>query len=168
MRDCCINAYLAVMQHCDSFSWQAQTVHSTSITVHSCSLAYAYFSMTGTQVCQLFESELSGGTTNLAGVVAWTDNRGAIQSANSSAALGVNSGNSNPTYCVDRTSIVEYPRSYTAFDATTGANLPSSISAVYFNTSTTDRSGRAWDTPDGSYRYYNASTGYYTQYSTTP
>jgi len=152
----------------DMTSNKAQTMHRTSMTVHSCSLAYAhgYASMTGTQVCQLMESQLSG--QNLAGVVAWTDNRGAIQSANSSAALGVNNGNSNPTYCVDRTSIVEYPRSYTAFDATTGAYLPSSISALYFNTSATDRGGRAWDTLDGSYWYYNASTGYHTQYSTNP
>jgi hypothetical protein len=153
---------------------KAQTTESTTMALNpGCTLAQGGRTRRrskgkgggGTNACSEMADSFQKQAKNVAGVVAFNDNQAAIQTAKSTALLGVSQGSKTPNFCLDRKSSVEYARDYLLFDGSTGeaAKWPSDAgtyySAYYWNTTKTDRSGVPWN----EYRYWwsGGSSTYY-------
>ena len=85
-----------------------------------------------------------------AAMMAFNDDKAGIQTADSTAELGVSTGSAIPQVCMDRKGSAKvYPMNYNLYVAETGelwqpANPMGQVTLYNFNTSTTDQNGNIW------------------------
>ena len=89
---------LKAATHASSVAGQAQTLRSGINKVENCDLKY-----NGQDACGHMRRSIADSLSRYkAALLAYDDSRSAIQTANSTALLGVSQGDKTPTYCLDR------------------------------------------------------------------
>jgi len=112
----------------------------------------AHCGATTEQCAQMSVSMAAQMSKKQAAMMAFDDNKAGIQTNETTATLGVSSGNTAPQTCLDRGNTAGtkvYPMNYNLFDATTGElwhppNPNGHVSLYNYNTTTTDQNGKLW------------------------
>ena len=151
----------AVMETGTSGSGKAQTRRVGVFALTNCTAGDVH--PQGAQMCsQIAAQQEASMSKQQAAMMAFDDNKAAIQTANSTANLGVNTGDTIPQHCLNRAGNAKlYPFNYKLFDPTTGevwvAPTPGGESCWYLtNSSLYDVNGKPW----GSLEYPLWNAGY--------
>jgi len=138
------SAVMAVTAGSTTGAGKAQTTRIGTFNMTHCGATTGQCAqMSGMMAAQLLKKQ--------AAMMAFDDSKAGIQTNETTATLGVSTGNTAPQTCLDRgtAGTKVYPKNYNLFDATTGElwqppNPNGYVSLYNYNTTTTDPNGKLW------------------------